>query len=242
MISAKKARHRLLGLAGLLFLLSVFIDIASRVNPYLALMENVFGSFDIPYSVLSFTSAEKITIIATALLDVIVFALLTVVFASLFFDSITKIHIREHRVLRSMMKAKHHIIIAPYNSFAFETAKLLKEKGRNIVVGVSTRAEFEQLYRKDIPAIIGDPKDVTFFEACNAKNADFVIACDESDITNTLITMTAKTVKPGIKIISRLSNESNIPKLGLAGAYRMIMPEITAGERIGIEIAKRILE
>ncbi len=57
---------------------------------------------------------------------------------------------------------------------------------------------------------------------------------------NALISVTAKSANARAKIISRVTDYDNISKIKSAGAFRMIMPEITTGTEIGKEIVKKV--
>jgi uncharacterized membrane protein YagU involved in acid resistance len=240
MVSAKVARYEVALIAGLMFATAVILTIASGVEPKVALLQNILGSLEIDYSLLNFNAAENTLMLIAAFLNTIVFALITVVFASFFFSFITKINIRESITVSKIKKLRNHVIILPFNPFALEVARGLSEKGKKVVIAASTRREFDYLYREGFLAVIGDLKDVELFRSANIREASHVIACSENDMINTLITITSKSANPHAKIIARVSSESSIAKLGMAGAYRMIMPEITAGEIIGEELSKRI--
>ncbi|MGC8495866.1 MAG: potassium channel family protein [Candidatus Micrarchaeia archaeon] len=240
MVSAKMARYELVAIAIIMFGAAVLLTIASGIGLKVALLQNTLGSLEIDYSLVNFNAAESTLMLVAAFLDTIVFALITVVFASMFFSFITKINIREGIAISRIKKLKNHVIIIPYNTFALEVAKGLSGKGKHVVLAASTRKEFDFLYRQGFLSVIGDPKDVELFESANIKEASHVIACSENDMINTLITITAKSANQHAKIVARVSSESSISKLGMAGAYRMIMPEITAGELIGEEISRRV--
>ncbi|MGC8669563.1 MAG: potassium channel family protein [Candidatus Micrarchaeia archaeon] len=238
-MASNKAKYELLGFAALLFAIAVLLTISAGVTPYTALFQNAFGSLEIDYTLLNFNIAENPLILISAFINTVVFAIITVVFASIFFSTITKINLRERRVLAKVKRLNHHIIIAPYNQFALEVANEIRKRDKEVVLIANTRQEFEHLYRERFLAIVGNPSTTELFDAANIRNSEYVIICSENDVNNTLITMAAKTAGPRARIISRVSNEASIPKLGIAGAYRMIMPEITAGEEVGEELAKR---
>ena len=241
MASARRRRYELLGIAALLFAASIALTLLAGIDLKTSLLQNVFGSLEISYAIISFNTAENALVLASAFVDTIVFALITVVFASLFFSTITRLNIRERRALIKAKRLRHHSIVAPFNSFATEVAATLKSNGKKVVVICATRQDFEHAYHKGFTPIVGDIRSIDLFKAANIDYADNVIVCDDNDINNTLITMTAKTANPRIKIISRVGSENNIPKLGTAGAYRMIMPEITAGEAVGEELVKHLV-
>jgi Trk K+ transport system NAD-binding subunit len=52
--------------------------------------------------------------------------------------------------------------------------------------------------------------------------------------------ITAKTINPNIKIISRVNDEDNIPQISRTNVNKIIIPDIAAGEKIGEEIINKI--
>ena len=58
---------------------------------------------------------------------------------------------------------------------------------------------------------------------------------------NILISISAKSINDSLKVISRIAQQENLQRIGHAGIYKIVMPEIIAGEDIGNEILRRVL-
>ncbi len=235
-----KTEQVLLAVALVLFALSYLMLVLSGANPFIALIWDLLSSFDVGLSILpAAVSAQPLAFIAS-LLDAFIFALMTVVIAAMFFNFIKQINLTKRIVLSRIKSIKQHIIIVPYNQFAYSLNKELKSIGEKTVIVTTSELEARKLYRRGDLAIVADPKNMETFFASGIGRSKFVIACDDDDVQNALISITAKSANPKAKIISRIANLDNIGKLKNAGALRMIMPEVSTGVEIGNEIAKRI--
>ncbi|HUY70068.1 MAG TPA: NAD(P)-binding protein [Candidatus Baltobacteraceae bacterium] len=241
MASRRSNWYTLIFIAGSLFVLSTSLTMYAGVPPVLAIITNIFQSLQIPYNIISYTAAATPFELAANLMDTVVFALLTVILATWFYDFITSVSIKERMVLNRIRRLKEHVIVAPYNAFGKELMRNLKEEGIAAVAMASSRSELLSLVHRNELAVVGDIKLRDSFEAAGIASARYIIAASDDDLENALIAITAKTVNPHVKIIARVNKEESIPKLDIAGAYKMIMPEITAGELIGEELAKTMM-
>jgi voltage-gated potassium channel len=235
-----KTEQMLLAVALVLFAISYLMLVLSGANPFIALIWGLLSSFDVGLSILpTSVSAQPLAFIAS-LLDAFIFALITVVIAALFFDFIKQINLTKRMVISRIKNIKQHIILVPYNQFAYNLNKELKSIGEKTVIITTNEVDAQKLYRGGDLAIVADPKNIETFLASGIGRAKFVIACDDDDVQNALISITAKSANPKAKIISRIANLDDISKLKNSGALRMIMPEVSTGLEIGNEIAKRI--
>lgn len=242
MARVSKAWFNLVYLAAILFVVSVALTAASGTGPLTALLVNLLGSLQVYYGIITVQNplANPLLLVAN-LLDTVIFAMLTVIFAAWFYEFISNINLKERGVLGRLKSLESHIIVVPYNSFSNTLLKEFRDAKIKAVTIATSRRELLPLYRQNELAIAGDIKQFETFETAGIAKAKYVIACSEDDLQNALIAITAKTANPRIKVISRVTKEEDIPKLDMAGAYKMILPEVTAGEKIGEEILKRIL-
>jgi voltage-gated potassium channel len=240
MAEYRKTEQVLLAVALVLFALSYLMLVLSGANPFIAFVWNLLSSMDVGLTILpAGISAGPLPFIAS-ILDAFIFALMTVVIAALFFNFIKQINLTKRIVLSRIRKIRQHIIIVPYNQFAHSLDRELRAIGEKTVVVTTSEADARKMYRRGELAIVADPKNIESFYASGIGRAKFVIACDDDDVENALISITAKSANPKAKIISRISNLDNIAKLKNAGAQRMIMPEVSTGIEMGNEIVKRI--
>jgi len=71
-------------------------------------------------------------------------------------------------------------------------------------------------------------KDEVLMEA-GIKNARALITTLPVDADNLFVVLTAKQLNPGVKVISRASQDSSVKKLKIAGADNVIMPDKIGG-------------
>ncbi len=230
----------LLYVAFILFMISLTLVASTGVAPAIAIIWTLLSSLDIDYPLLPMGSVNTPFVLFANLLDAIIFALLAVSLATFFFEFIKQINITKRMTLSHVRRLKQHVIIVPYNDFAHHIIKELRAENIPTVVITDNETEAHKLYRQNVLAVVGDPKQLEAFTLAGIGSAKYVIACDDDDVQNAMIIVTAKSANARAKIISRVSSVDNIPKLDSAGAYRMIMPEITTGNEMAMEIANRI--
>lgn len=222
-----------------LFAIAYLLTVASGLNPLLAFFWNLLSAFDINLQLLPDSLVTSPAILLASLVDSLVFALMAVALASYFFEFVKQINIRNRFVLSKVRRLQQHVIIVPYNDFAHALAKDLESSNVKSVIIVQTEADAHKLYRLGIPAIVGNSKAVDAFNIAGIDRAKYVIAASDDDIENAMITVTAKSANARARIISRVERFEDIAKLDSAGAYRMIMPEVTAGTELAETIAGR---
>ncbi len=225
----------------LFFVSSVIITTFAGVGVRTAFLDSTFDSLQISYNLIAFGSASNPLILISKLLDAVIFPLLTVLLASWFFDFINNINFKDRRVLSKINRLDDHVIVVPYNSFARTLLQELKNSGIKSVTIVSSRRELLNMYKDNELAIEGEMRSLETFYIAGIGKAKCVIACSKDDIENALISITAKTANPHVKIIARANRQENVRRLERAGARRTIIAGLSAGEDIGEEIAKRLL-
>jgi voltage-gated potassium channel len=228
-----------------LFSTSILLNMCSGLSPQYSLVETTFGSFKLNYFILEspmyLVSRYNPLLFASNVVNLLVFLLITVLIASWFFDFISSISIREKLIEGRIKRTKNHVIIAPFNDLAKSLLEELKQSKINAVFITEDAHDLAALQASGVMMISGAIKSAEVFEAAGIRRAAYVVACSESDIQNALISVTAKNANPDVKIISLVHEDANIPKLSMAGAYRMTKPEISAGEMVADELLKRLV-
>ncbi|MCL5433990.1 MAG: NAD-binding protein [Candidatus Marsarchaeota archaeon] len=225
-----------------LFALTLILLLYNGIQFEIAFIWLLLSSLNINFDILPNNVIDTPYVFIANLVGGFIFAFIAVFFGAFFFNLINRVGINEKKVLKKVKKMKGHIIIAPSNNFA-ETLKEEFEKSEIKYVMISGKKEdTNRLRRRGFIVITADPKDKESFELAGIKEAKQIIACSDEDIENIMITVAARAANAKAKIISRISNIDDISKLGSAGAYRMIMPEITTGEEIGEMLIKKFVE
>jgi voltage-gated potassium channel len=238
----RNTQYIILGVAVLLFMISVTLTIVAGVGFGIAVIWNLLSSLYIYYDLIpNSIAANNPLILISNLMDAFVFALFAVFLATWFINIISNISIRRYLTIKKIRKLRGHTVIAPYNSFAAALIdELAKERIKPVVI-VEKDAQASKLSSKGIPAVVGNINDKDVFITAGIERASSLISCDDNDIRNAMIIITAKDVNRNIDVISRVAREEDMQKLSKAGAYRLVLPGITAGMSIGNEIAKRLI-
>ncbi len=224
-----------------LFAISVALTYYAGFGILIALSWNLLSVLDVNGNLLQFgPSVSDPFVFGASLLDAFIFALLTVLLAAVFFNFIKQINIRARVTVSRIKKLNGHVIIVPANPFAIALLNELDGSNIDRVVIAASEHDASQLHDRKELMIVGDPKTMDAFSAANVQHAKFVIACSKDDVENAMIAVTAKSINPKAKVIARVSKSDDIPKLGRAGAYMTMMPEIAAGEAISKEILKEL--
>jgi len=239
-VKTSNANYTIVVVAMLLFGVSIALTLLAGVSPGIALVWNMLSALYISYDIIPTNILSNPLILASSFLDAIVFALFAVFLATWFIDVIRSINIEEYFTLRKVRALKNHIIVAPYNNFSKVLVEELRKEKFRFVVIVENPSQAAQLYAKKIPAVVGELRGGEVLKSAGIERASSVIACDDDDVKNALISIAAKDANPGISIISRVVAEENMQKLGKAGASRIVIPEVTAGTNVGEELLKRV--
>lgn len=140
--------------------------------------------------------------------------------------------IKLYKLIKMENKIQHlndHVIICGFGRNGKESAHVLHDNKIPFVVleeknALETDLDFEVPY-----FLKGDAtKDEALLEA-GIKNAKALIITLPVDADNLFVVLTAKQLNPGLKIISRASQDSSVKKLKIAGADNVIMPDKIGG-------------
>lgn len=223
------------------FAVAVALTVIGGVGFADALVWNTLGSLSIVFYTLPEQSAGNIFVLVANLLDVFVFALITVLLASVFYDALRGSGMHERRVLKRIRALRGHTIIAPYNAFAQTLVDRFKGSEARCVVITRDQKSAARLNREGVLAIAGNPDSTEMLDAAGIANAKYVVACSDKDLENTLISIAAKATNSGVRIISKLAAQENMPKLSRAGTYKLVMPELAAGAALADAVLKKIV-
>ena len=153
--------------------------------------------------------------------------------ARFIFDGELKNYLKTYRVDKKIMKLKDHTIIIGYGRNGEQAAMELRDYGVDFVV-IDKRENVISRVREDekLLYIRGDAThEDTLFQA-RIEHAKALIATTPNDADNVFVVLTARSINPGLKIISRASEIESITKLQRAGATNVIMPERIGGQRM----------
>jgi voltage-gated potassium channel len=135
---------------------------------------------------------------------------------------------RSRRMIDSL--TDHHIICG-FGRVGRQVARDLQAAGGRYVV-VDDQPENREVASAQgvgVRFIVGKPSDDEVLKAAGIERARAVIACVDSDAENIFITLTARELRPDVRVVARASAEDSEPKLRRAGADRVISPYKASG-------------
>ena len=149
------------------------------------------------------------------------------------FDGELANYIKTYRVDKKIAKLKNHVIIVGYGRNGEQAAIELREHGVEFVI-VDKRDNVISRVRQnpELLYIKGDATHEETLAKARVYDARALIATTPNDADNVFVVLTARSMNPGLTIISRASEMESQMKLKRAGATNVIMPERIGGQRM----------
>jgi len=149
------------------------------------------------------------------------------------FDGDLANYIKTYRVDKKIAKLKNHVIIVGYGRNGEQAAVELADHGVEFVI-VDRRDNVISRVRgnRELLYIKGDATHEEVLEQAGIYDARALIATTPNDADNVFVVLTARSMNPGLTVISRASEIGSQMKLKRAGATNVIMPERIGGQRM----------
>jgi voltage-gated potassium channel len=136
----------------------------------------------------------------------------------------------DRRRTRRMIDSLHdHYLICGFGRVGRQVARDLGAAGAKYVVIDSNPDSRELAHGVGVRFLEGSPSEDEMLRAAGIERARGIVACVDSDAENIFITLSARELCPGIKIVARASAEDSEKKLLRAGADRVISPYKASG-------------
>ncbi|MBL8440859.1 MAG: NAD-binding protein [Betaproteobacteria bacterium] len=138
---------------------------------------------------------------------------------------------RMEKVIRSL---HGHYILCGFGRVGRNVAGELEATNRHFVA-VDEEPNRMLEYKERVPGLLyihGDASDDAVLLRANLERARGVFAVTGDDSRNLMIVITAKQLKPEVRIVARCQEVRNIEKMRKAGADEIVSPNFTGGMRI----------
>jgi voltage-gated potassium channel len=146
--------------------------------------------------------------------------------------------LRMSQITRSIGRLSGHYVICAYGRVGRVVVEELRRRGYTAVV-IESKPELEPLLEEHgVRYISGDPADETVLWQAGIERARALICAVDSDAANVYITLTARALNPGLRIVARASERASIDKLVRAGADEVVSPYGLTGRRMAILAAQ----
>jgi voltage-gated potassium channel len=136
---------------------------------------------------------------------------------------------RMDKVIREMTR---HYIICGYGRVGHQVGETFEKSKIRYVVIDSKQETTAELEPRGIPYIIGDATSDEILLKAGIKAAKGLVACSDSDVVNVYVTLSARALNPGLRIVGRAALRDTEKKLTMAGADRVISPYFISGVRM----------
>lgn len=142
--------------------------------------------------------------------------------------------IEGHRMERKIKRLRDHIILCGCGSTGIHIAMEFLRAEADFVIVDPIDAHIKELIEThgDVLHLAGDATNDEVLRIAGIDHARGLVAAVSNDKDNVFIVLTARSLNPNIRIVSRLIEDENYDKLRRAGADDVISPNIMGGQRM----------
>ena len=143
-------------------------------------------------------------------------------------------NLRRKRMEKAIRKLKGHYVLCGFGRVGRNIAHELEATNRHFVAIDEIEDELLEFKEKN-PGLLylnGDASDDDVLIAADIAHAKGLFAVTGDDSRNLMIVITAKQLKPEIRVVARCHEKRNIEKMRKAGADAIVSPDFTGGMRI----------
>jgi voltage-gated potassium channel len=144
------------------------------------------------------------------------------------------------KVMGSIDHLNNHVIICGFGRNGQQAAQTLRYHGKEFVVIEKHESMLAKAFH-DFPGLLylqGDATDDELLRKAGILRANSLICSLPEDADNVFIVLSARSLNNDIRIISRASHHSSLPKLKKAGANHVIMPDRIGGTQMATLVSK----
>ncbi len=143
-------------------------------------------------------------------------------------------YFKDYRVNKKIENLTGHTVICGYGRVGKQAVADMVYHNEKVVV-IETKDELvdkNTLENTNFFFLRGDATSDESLEKAGVQKAKALITALPKDSDNLFVVLSARTINPKLKIISRSSNMKNSPKLITAGADNVIMPDTVGGSHM----------
>ena len=133
------------------------------------------------------------------------------------------------RMERRINAMRAHVIICGWGRVGTAIARYLRASSAEVVVVDSVA---ERLATVNGPYVHGDATDEAVLRTAGIERARVLVTALNTDADNLYVTLTSRSMVPGLFIVSRAASEPAVAKLLQAGANRVVNPQDLGGARM----------
>lgn len=149
-------------------------------------------------------------------------------------------YFKMRRLMTSIDKLNDHVIICGFGRNGQQAAETLQVHNVPFVIIEKEEDRMDKI-TAEFPNMLflqGDATEDDILNWAGIQKATAIITALPDDADNVFIVLSARSVNPDIRIISRASHQSSVPKLKKAGADNVIMPDRIGGTHMATLVSK----
>ncbi|WP_254767101.1 NAD-binding protein [Salinilacihabitans rarus] len=124
---------------------------------------------------------------------------------------------------------ENHVLVLGYGELTEPIVDELADGDAAFVVVTANRDVVPDLADRGIPVVTGNPSDEDPLRRANVDRARAVVVATNHDAEDALAILTARQLRPDVRIVSAATDRENIRKLERAGADAVISPAVLGG-------------
>ena len=154
-------------------------------------------------------------------------------------DGVFRNYLKDNKVKKKIEKLNGHVIVCGYGRNGKQAIEELRRYKFPVVIIDSKDETIESIREnEELLYIQGDATEDEVLLDARIGSARALITAMPNDADNLFVVITARSMNPNIKIISRASNFNSDRKLRSAGATNVIMPDKIGGQRMAMLVAQ----
>ncbi len=176
------------------------------------------------------TSVGKLFTSCYIILNLGIFAYILSIITNYLFEGKLRSIFRNYMSDKEFDRLKNHIIVCGYGRNGSKACEELMRSGKDfVVIEKNPEARQSTPSSKNVKIMVADATIDENLRLAGIERAEVIIITTPSDAANVFITLTARALNPGIRIIARASELQTEAKLYRAGADKVILPDILGG-------------
>lgn len=135
-------------------------------------------------------------------------------------------------------KVRDHFVICGYGQVGRTVVEQLKRRDIPFILVETNEGLYRELLREGVLVVHGDAKQQDVLRAAGIERARGICIAIDNDADNLYITVTARVLNPGARIITRAGQQRYAQAMRNSGADEVVIPEYEGGLMVGRMIEK----
>ena len=145
------------------------------------------------------------------------------------------------RASRRVRQMDHHYIICGYGRVGREIVSDLTARGEPFVIVDQSEDALAPARAAGVPVVHGDATEEAILIEAGIRRAQALVAAADSDVGNTYIVLTARSINADLFIVARAGSDSAGQRMTSAGANRVVSPYRIGGRRMALQAVHPML-